>query len=88
MTGDCCRWPTPDKTWDWDMWMRLPEIRRGREDHAPERHHGTPVQRLRQSISPHQIRARLPRYSAQETKSRGKQNNQRRVAIHRAPNKL
>ena len=30
------RWPTPDKTWDWDMWMRLPEIRRGRECVVPE----------------------------------------------------
>jgi len=30
------RWPTPDKTWDWDMWMRLPEIRRGRECLIPD----------------------------------------------------
>ena len=36
VTGDCCRWPTPDKTWDWDMWMRLPEIRRGRECLIPD----------------------------------------------------
>merc|ERR1719429_29380 len=30
------RWPIPDKTWDWDMWMRLPEIRRGRECLIPD----------------------------------------------------
>jgi len=30
------RWPTPDKTWDWDMWMRLPEIRKGRECVIPD----------------------------------------------------
>ena len=30
------RWPTPDKTWDWDMWMRLPEIRKGRECLIPD----------------------------------------------------
>lgn len=30
------RWPTPDKLWDWDMWMRLPEIRQGRECIVPD----------------------------------------------------
>jgi len=30
------RWPTPDKTWDWDMWMRLAEVRRGRECVIPD----------------------------------------------------
>ena len=30
------RWPSPEKTWDWDMWMRLQEIRRGRECVVPE----------------------------------------------------
>jgi len=30
------QWPTPDKFWDWDMWMRLPEIRKGRECIIPD----------------------------------------------------
>ncbi|KAK8383416.1 hypothetical protein O3P69_019063 [Scylla paramamosain] len=30
------RWPTPEKMWDWDMWMRLGEVRRGRECIVPE----------------------------------------------------
>lgn len=30
------RWPTPEKLWDWDMWMRLPEQRRGRECIVPD----------------------------------------------------
>ncbi|XP_050707297.1 protein O-linked-mannose beta-1,2-N-acetylglucosaminyltransferase 1-like [Eriocheir sinensis] len=30
------RWPTPEKMWDWDMWMRLGEVRRGRECVVPE----------------------------------------------------
>lgn len=30
------KWPTPDKMWDWDMWMRLPEIRKGRECVIPD----------------------------------------------------
>ena len=30
------QWPTPDKTWDWDMWMRLSEIRKGRECIIPD----------------------------------------------------
>jgi len=30
------KWPTPDKMWDWDMWMRLDEIRRGRECIVPD----------------------------------------------------
>lgn len=30
------RWPTPDKQWDWDMWIRLPEVRRGRECIVPD----------------------------------------------------
>ena len=29
-------WPSPEKTWDWDMWMRLQEIRRGRECVVPD----------------------------------------------------
>lgn len=29
-------WPTPEKMWDWDMWMRLPEIRKGRECVVPD----------------------------------------------------
>lgn len=29
-------WPGPDKAWDWDMWMRLAEIRRGRECVVPD----------------------------------------------------
>lgn len=30
------RWPTPEKMWDWDMWMRLKEIRKGRECIVPD----------------------------------------------------
>ncbi|KPM02381.1 O-linked-mannose beta-1,2-N-acetylglucosaminyltransferase 1-like protein [Sarcoptes scabiei] len=30
------RWPTPEKLWDWDMWMRLPDIRHGRECIVPD----------------------------------------------------
>ncbi|CAN9500824.1 unnamed protein product [Ophioblennius macclurei] len=30
------RWPTPEKLWDWDMWMRMPEQRRGRECVIPD----------------------------------------------------
>ncbi len=30
------RWPTPEKLWDWDMWMRLPDIRHGRECLVPD----------------------------------------------------
>ena len=30
------QWPPPDKTWDWDMWMRLGEIRQGRECIIPD----------------------------------------------------
>ena len=30
------KWPTPDKFWDWDMWMRLPEIRLDRECIIPD----------------------------------------------------
>ncbi|XP_029939770.1 protein O-linked-mannose beta-1,2-N-acetylglucosaminyltransferase 1 isoform X1 [Salarias fasciatus] len=30
------RWPTPEKLWDWDMWMRMPEQRRGRECVVPD----------------------------------------------------
>ena len=30
------KWPTPDKLWDWDMWIRLPEVRRGRECIVPD----------------------------------------------------
>ena len=30
------QWPTPDKSWDWDMWMRLNEIRQGRECVIPD----------------------------------------------------
>ncbi|XP_054162791.1 protein O-linked-mannose beta-1,2-N-acetylglucosaminyltransferase 1-like isoform X2 [Oppia nitens] len=29
-------WPTPEKLWDWDMWMRLPDIRRQRECIVPD----------------------------------------------------
>ncbi|ODM98945.1 Protein O-linked-mannose beta-1,2-N-acetylglucosaminyltransferase 1, partial [Orchesella cincta] len=29
-------WPTPEKMWDWDMWMRLPDIRKGRECIIPD----------------------------------------------------
>ncbi|KAB7507424.1 Protein O-linked-mannose beta-1,2-N-acetylglucosaminyltransferase 1 [Armadillidium nasatum] len=30
------KWPTPEKMWDWDMWMRLPDIRKGRECIIPD----------------------------------------------------
>lgn len=30
------KWPSPEKMWDWDMWMRLPEIRKNRECVVPE----------------------------------------------------
>ncbi|XP_077980991.1 protein O-linked-mannose beta-1,2-N-acetylglucosaminyltransferase 1-like [Glandiceps talaboti] len=30
------KWPTPEKLWDWDMWMRLSEIRKGRECVVPD----------------------------------------------------
>lgn len=30
------KWPTPEKLWDWDMWMRMPEQRRGRECVIPD----------------------------------------------------
>ncbi|CAL1276918.1 unnamed protein product [Larinioides sclopetarius] len=30
------RWPTPEKLWDWDMWMRLPDVRKGRECIVPD----------------------------------------------------
>ncbi|KAF4532879.1 hypothetical protein B566_EDAN001482 [Ephemera danica] len=30
------KWPTPEKMWDWDMWMRLPEVRKGRECIIPD----------------------------------------------------
>ncbi|XP_071522133.1 protein O-linked-mannose beta-1,2-N-acetylglucosaminyltransferase 1-like [Panulirus ornatus] len=30
------KWPTPEKMWDWDMWMRLNEVRRGRECIVPD----------------------------------------------------
>lgn len=30
------KWPTPDKQWDWDMWMRLADVRRGRECIVPD----------------------------------------------------
>ena len=30
------KWPTPDKFWDWDMWMRLSEIRKDRECVIPD----------------------------------------------------
>ncbi|XP_014243633.1 protein O-linked-mannose beta-1,2-N-acetylglucosaminyltransferase 1-like isoform X2 [Cimex lectularius] len=30
------KWPTPEKMWDWDMWMRLSDIRKGRECVIPE----------------------------------------------------
>uniref|UniRef100_K1QGB6 Alpha-1,3-mannosyl-glycoprotein 2-beta-N-acetylglucosaminyltransferase n=1 Tax=Magallana gigas TaxID=29159 RepID=K1QGB6_MAGGI len=25
------QWPSSDKQWDWDMWMRLPTVRKNRE---------------------------------------------------------
>ncbi|XP_072172735.1 protein O-linked-mannose beta-1,2-N-acetylglucosaminyltransferase 1-like [Diadema setosum] len=30
------KWPTPEKLWDWDMWMRLPENMQGRECIIPD----------------------------------------------------
>ncbi|XP_061192608.1 protein O-linked-mannose beta-1,2-N-acetylglucosaminyltransferase 1-like [Saccostrea echinata] len=30
------QWPSPDKQWDWDMWMRLPTMRKGRECIIPD----------------------------------------------------
>lgn len=30
------KWPTPEKLWDWDMWMRMPEQRQGRECIIPD----------------------------------------------------
>ncbi|XP_056019945.1 protein O-linked-mannose beta-1,2-N-acetylglucosaminyltransferase 1-like isoform X2 [Ostrea edulis] len=30
------QWPSPDKQWDWDMWMRLPMIRKNRECIIPD----------------------------------------------------
>lgn len=30
------RWPTPEKMWDWDMWMRLPDVRQNRECIVPD----------------------------------------------------
>lgn len=29
-------WPSVDKRWDWDMWMRLPSVRKGRECLYPD----------------------------------------------------
>ncbi|XP_074640445.1 protein O-linked-mannose beta-1,2-N-acetylglucosaminyltransferase 1-like [Tubulanus polymorphus] len=29
-------WPTPEKLWDWDMWMRTNEVRKGRECIIPD----------------------------------------------------
>ncbi|KAJ1519905.1 hypothetical protein ONE63_004143 [Megalurothrips usitatus] len=29
-------WPAPEKKWDWDMWMRMPEVRKGRECVVPD----------------------------------------------------
>ena len=29
-------WPTPEKFWDWDMWMRLPTVRKDRECIIPD----------------------------------------------------
>lgn len=29
-------WPSADKLWDWDMWIRQPRIRRGRECVIPD----------------------------------------------------
>ncbi|XP_033636550.1 protein O-linked-mannose beta-1,2-N-acetylglucosaminyltransferase 1-like [Asterias rubens] len=29
-------WPTPEKVWDWDMWMRSPSVRKGRECIIPD----------------------------------------------------
>lgn len=30
------KWPSADKLWDWDMWMRMPEQRRNRECIIPD----------------------------------------------------
>ncbi|KAL9957754.1 hypothetical protein ACROYT_G034692 [Oculina patagonica] len=30
------KWPAPDDFWDWDMWMRMPEQRKGRECIIPD----------------------------------------------------
>nr|CAB3265040.1 protein O-linked-mannose beta-1,2-N-acetylglucosaminyltransferase 1 [Phallusia mammillata] len=30
------QWPGPDKQWDWDMWIRHPEVRKGRECVIPD----------------------------------------------------
>eukprot|EP00057_Strongylocentrotus_purpuratus_P023346 XP_011677820.1 PREDICTED: protein O-linked-mannose beta-1,2-N-acetylglucosaminyltransferase 1 [Strongylocentrotus purpuratus] len=30
------KWPTPEKLWDWDMWLRLPENMQGRECIIPD----------------------------------------------------
>ncbi|KAM4021479.1 protein O-linked-mannose beta-1,2-N-acetylglucosaminyltransferase 1 isoform 2-T2 [Anomaloglossus baeobatrachus] len=30
------KWPTPEKLWDWDMWLRMPEQRKGRECLIPD----------------------------------------------------
>uniref|UniRef100_A0A8D2KSF4 Protein O-linked-mannose beta-1,2-N-acetylglucosaminyltransferase n=1 Tax=Varanus komodoensis TaxID=61221 RepID=A0A8D2KSF4_VARKO len=30
------KWPAPEKLWDWDMWMRMPEQRKGRECLIPD----------------------------------------------------
>nr|XP_046247523.1 protein O-linked-mannose beta-1,2-N-acetylglucosaminyltransferase 1 [Scatophagus argus]XP_046247524.1 protein O-linked-mannose beta-1,2-N-acetylglucosaminyltransferase 1 [Scatophagus argus] len=30
------KWPTPEKLWDWDMWMRMPEQRKDRECVIPD----------------------------------------------------
>lgn len=30
------KWPPPDKQWDWDMWIRSPEVRKGRECIVPD----------------------------------------------------
>ncbi|PNF20203.1 hypothetical protein B7P43_G16411 [Cryptotermes secundus] len=30
------KWPTPEKLWDLDVWMRLPEVRKGRECVIPD----------------------------------------------------
>ncbi|XP_078317991.1 protein O-linked-mannose beta-1,2-N-acetylglucosaminyltransferase 1-like [Crassostrea virginica] len=30
------QWPSPDKQWDWDMWMRLPTMRKKRECVIPD----------------------------------------------------
>lgn len=30
------KWPAPDVFWDWDMWMRMPNQRKGRECIIPD----------------------------------------------------